>query len=99
MSGAAVLQDPQPSSPPDSASSGSEPASPKEHHVFNEQTNYVPRSTIITVMRLPHRWRILMANAATDIFGLLDSRPHSFNGPDYPSRQLVNYWKRAERQR
>lgn len=40
-----------------------------------------------------------MANAATDIFGLLYRRPHSFNGPDHPSCQLVNYWKRAERQR
>ncbi|OJJ06794.1 hypothetical protein ASPVEDRAFT_46143 [Aspergillus versicolor CBS 583.65] len=63
MSGAAVLQEPQPSSPPGSASSGSESASPKAQHVFNEQTNYVPRSTIIT---------IFLACSTVDLIALMD---------------------------
>ncbi|KAJ0422615.1 major facilitator superfamily domain-containing protein [Aspergillus carlsbadensis] len=52
---------------PDSASSGtdSQPDTPKAHahHVFNEQTNYVPRSTIIT---------IFLACSTVDLIALMD---------------------------
>ncbi|KAL4932333.1 putative MFS drug transporter [Aspergillus undulatus] len=45
-----------------SASSGSDQSSPKLH-VFNEQTNYVPRSTIIT---------IFLACSTVDLIALMD---------------------------
>ncbi|KAL4942070.1 hypothetical protein BDV06DRAFT_222489 [Aspergillus oleicola] len=45
-----------------SASSGSDQSSPK-HHVFNEQTNYVPKSTIIT---------IFLACSTVDLIALMD---------------------------
>ncbi|KAL3491993.1 major facilitator superfamily domain-containing protein [Aspergillus germanicus] len=52
---------------PDSAGSGtdSQPDTPKAHahHVFNEQTNYVPRSTIIT---------IFLACSTVDLIALMD---------------------------
>ncbi|KAL4787605.1 major facilitator superfamily domain-containing protein [Aspergillus varians] len=60
MSSAAAQNDSQSS---DSASSGTEPGSPKTHHVFNEQTNYVPRSTIIT---------IFLACSTVDLIALMD---------------------------
>ncbi|KAL2810903.1 major facilitator superfamily domain-containing protein [Aspergillus granulosus] len=49
----------------DSARSGTDtqPGTPKAHHVFNEQTNYVPRSTIIT---------IFLACSTVDLIALMD---------------------------
>ncbi|KAL2838414.1 major facilitator superfamily domain-containing protein [Aspergillus pseudodeflectus] len=53
--------------PPDSTSSGTEsqPGTPEAHahHVFNEQTNYVPKSTIIT---------IFLACSTVDLIALMD---------------------------
>ncbi|KAL4862820.1 hypothetical protein BDV12DRAFT_206967 [Aspergillus spectabilis] len=59
-----VLNDePKLSSPPTAANSASEPSSPETHHVFNEQTNYVPTSTIIT---------IFLACSTVDLIALMD---------------------------
>ncbi|KAL4889841.1 major facilitator superfamily domain-containing protein [Aspergillus ambiguus] len=61
MSGAALAQD-KPSSPSNTSSSDSADAKPAVH-VFNEQTHYVPPSTIIT---------IFLACSTVDLIALMD---------------------------
>ena len=60
-------------------------------YVFNEQTNYVPKSTIITVGT---RTSLTQHQTySSDISGLLDGRPHSFDGSNYAGRQFVHHWQ------
>ncbi|KAL2832461.1 major facilitator superfamily domain-containing protein [Aspergillus cavernicola] len=62
---ASAHRESNPPNSPDSVSSGSgsEQNSPTTRHVFNEQTNYVPRSTIIT---------IFLACSTVDLIALMD---------------------------
>lgn len=59
-------------------------------HVFNEQTNYVPKRTIITVYTGTLSMRRAMLSYI-DLPGLLDRRPRRIDGPDYSRSQFVHH--------
>lgn len=62
-------------------------------HEFNEQTNYVPKRTIITVRPLRRgriEWHEL---TVADIPGLRRRRPFGPDGPDDVGDQLVHHWQ------
>ncbi|KAL5340856.1 major facilitator superfamily domain-containing protein [Aspergillus crustosus] len=63
MSTPVLNHEPKASTPSGSANSASDPSSSKTHHVFNEQTNYVPKSTIVT---------IFLACSTVDLIALMD---------------------------
>lgn len=58
---------------------------------FNEQTNYVPKRTIITVscFRLNAVWLLTWI----DLFSMLQCRFAGLDGPDHLSRQFVHHWQ------
>lgn len=71
-------------------------AADAEPHVFNEQTNYVPTRTIITV-------RDQLANATsidtvTDFPCVRHGRPRRAHGPDDSCSKFVHHRQRIERQ-
>ncbi|KAJ6789164.1 hypothetical protein PWT90_03288 [Aphanocladium album] len=58
---------------------------------FNEQTNYVPKSTIITV-RLRAITATRRALTEPDLFGLCQRRFGGIDGPDYVGGQFIHNW-------
>lgn len=67
-----------------------------EGHAFNEQTNYVPKRTIITVCEgctlvEGYRRKNVADRRHLDLPGMLYRRPDSPNGPDDSCSQSVYY--------
>lgn len=61
--------------------------------VFNEQTNYVPRSTIITVSTSIWALNAPTSDPFPDLLGLLNYRLAGVDGPNNLGGQFVYYWK------
>lgn len=76
-----------------SASSNSDVDASKTHQ-FNEQTNYVPKSTIITVSQLlPWPCSVSFMLTILDLPCLRECRPLSIDGPNHPRDKFIHHRK------
>lgn len=72
--------------------SGSSDSDTGKAHQFNEQTNYVPKRTIITVRDASKVCRRVYTHKVLDLPSVLQRRPARIDGSDNIGRQFVHHW-------